>query len=228
MLGERLREILAVRGISKDELAEMCDLPVETIRNIYYGKTPDPKTSTVLKISKALNITVNCLMGECSHSMEERALLQYFRGCGNHGKSVVLLSAKYEALLAKDEREAPGKHTVPCLIPHGDIHQGIDYDRCEVIDVYTTKEEAYVALKMTNNDLVPTYCKGDIILISNRFPSNKELGVFYSNGKAYIRQYFEEENQYRLKCLHNHAKDMIFKRMDEIEYVGTCCGVVRT
>lgn len=227
MLGERLREILAVRGISKDELAEMCDLPVETIRNIYYGKTPDPKASTVLKISKALNITVNCLMGECSHSSKERALLQYFRACGHHGKSVILLSAKFEALTAKEEREAAEKHTVPCLIPHGDIYQGIVYDTCEVVDIYTSKEEAYVAIKMTNNDLVPVYCKGDILLIANRFPANKEYGVFYQNGRVYIRQYIEEENQYRLKCLHNYAKDMVFKRMDEIEYVGTCCGVVR-
>ena len=227
MLGERLREILAVKGMSKDELAELCDLPVETIRNIYYGKTPDPKVSTVMKISKALNITVNCLMGECSHSSSERALLQYFRGCGHHGKSVILLSAKYEALIAKDEREAIGKHTVPCLIPKGDIHQGIVYDNCEVVELYTSKEDAYVALKMINNDLVPTYCKGDVILISNRFPANKEYGVFYQNGRAYIRQYIEEENQYRLKCLHNFAKDMVFKRMDEIEYLGTCCGVVR-
>ena len=227
MLGERLREILAVNVISKDELADMCDLPVETIRNIYYGKTPDPKASTVMKISKALNITVNCLMGECSHSSEERVLLQYFRACGHHGKSVILLSAKFEALTAKEEREAKDKHTVPCLIPHGDIYQGIVYDKCEVVDIYTAKEDAYVAIKMTNNDLVPAYCKGDILLIANRFPTHKEYGVFYQNGRAYIRQYIEEENQYRLKCLHNFAKDMVFKRMDEIEYVGTCCGVVK-
>lgn len=227
MLGIRLREILAERRMSKDELAELCDLPVETIRNIYYGKTPDPKASTVMKISKALNITVNCLMGECSHSSRERALLQYFRNCGHHGKSVILLSAKYEALIAKEEREATSKHTVPCLIPKGDIYQGIVYDTCEVVELYTPNEEAYVALKMTNNDLVPVYCKGDVILISNRFPANNEYGVFYQNGRAYIRQYIEEENQYRLKCLHKFTKDMVFKRMDEIEYLGTCCGVVR-
>lgn len=227
MLGERLREILAEKGISKDELAEMCDLPVETIRNIYYGKTPDPKVSTVMKISKALSISVNCLMGECSHSAEERALLQYFRSCGHHGRSVILLSAKNEALTAKEERESTDKHAIPCLIPHGDMQQGIFYDNCEVADIYTAKEEAYVAIMMSNNDHIPTYCKGDILLIANRFPSNKEYGVFYQNGRAFIRQYIEEENQYRLKCLHNFSKDMVFKRLDQIEYMGTCCGVVK-
>ena len=80
---------------------------------------------------------------------------------------------------------------------------------------------------MTNNDLVPAYCKGDIILVANRFPENKEYGVFYQDSKAYIRQYIEEDNLYRLKCLHDYGKDMTFKRMDEIEYIGTCCGVIR-
>jgi transcriptional regulator with XRE-family HTH domain len=227
MLGERLREILAAKGISKDEWAELCDLPVETIRNIYYGKTPDPKVSTVMKIYKALSISVNCLMGECSHSAEERALLQYFRSSGHHGKSIILLSAKNEALTAKEERESKDKHAIPCLIPHGDMQQGIFYDNCEVADIYTAKEEAYVAIMMSNNDHIPTYCKGDILLIANRFPSNKEYGVFYQNGRAFIRQYIEEENQYRLKCLHNFSKDMVFKRLDQIEYMGTCCGVVK-
>lgn len=227
MLGERLRNLLAVRGMSKDELADLCDLPLETIRNIYYGKTPDPKVSTVMKISKALNITVNCLMGECSHTSQERALLQLFRSCGNHGKSVILFSAKSEALMAKEERDSPGRHKIPCLVPTGNLYKGFVYDECENTEIYTTKEDAYVAIKMNNNDLVPVYCKGDILLISNRFPSNKEYGVFYKNGRAYIRQYIEEEKQYRLKCLHNHDHDMLFKRMDEIDYIGTCCGVIR-
>lgn len=227
MLSERLRSLLAVRGITKEEFAQMCDLPIETVRNIFYGKTPDPKISTVLKMSKALNITVNCLMGECSHSIEERALLQHYRMCGNHGKSLIELTAKYEALTAKEEREALDKHTIPCLIPQGSIRQGIIYDGCETVEIYTSNQEAYTAIKMTNNDLVPTYCKGDIILIENRFPDHMEYGVFYKDGRAYVRQYMEETEGYRLKCLHNAGKDIFVKRMDEIEYIGTCCGVVR-
>ena len=141
--------------------------------------------------------------------------------------AAILLKKEHCFSISKEEREAKDKHTIPCLIPHGNIYQGIVYDDCEVVDIFTAKEEAYVAIKMVNNDLVPVYCKGDVLLIANRFPANKEYGVFYQHGRAYIRQYIEEENQYRLKCLHNYAKDMIFKRMDEIEYVGTCCGVVR-
>ena len=226
-LSARLRDLMLLHKISKEELAERCDLPIETVRNIYYGKTIDPKVSTVMKMAKVFNVSVNCLMGQCQHTTEERALLQYYRACGHHGKSLVLLTAKYEALAAKDERETTDKHKIPCLVPSTDIRQGIIYDECETVETHTTNTEAYVGIKMVNNDLVPAYCKGDIILIANRFPKNKEYGVFYRDGRAYIRQYIEEDNQYRLRCLHNYSNDIICKRMDEIEYIGTCCGVIR-
>lgn len=228
MLGTRLRELLAARKISKEEFAIMCDLPMETVRNIYYGKTPDPKVSTVMKMAKALEISVNCLMGQCQHTLDERVLLQHYRGCGNHGKSLILFTAKYECLTAKDERDAIGKRPIRCIIPTKDnIRQGVVYDEADAEEIYTTNAEACMGIKMTNNDLVPLYCKGDVILVANRFPANKDYGVFYKDGRIYIRQYIEEDNYYRLKCLHNYGEDMIFKRMDEIEYLGTCCGVIR-
>ncbi len=227
MTGIRLREILVSRGLSIGEFAEMCGLPLETVRNVYYGKTTDPKISTVLQMASALNLSVNCFMGQCSHTMEERVLLQHFRACGNHGKSLILLTAKYEAMLAKEAREAMHKHKIPCMIPHGDVSDGIDYDKCETVEVETSMQKAFVAFKMISNDFVPTYCKGDTILLENRFPSNGEYAIFYLNGRAYIRKYIEEDRQYRLKCLHNRGEDIVLKRMDEIEYIGTCCGVIR-
>lgn len=83
------------------------------------------------------------------------------------------------------------------------------------------------------NDYIMTgtyYCTGTSVAttIANRFPKNGEYGVFYGNGKAYIRQYVECGNGYVLKSLHNQSDDMTFKRMNEIEYIGTCCDVVRT
>lgn len=226
-ISRRLRELLAARGISIEEFAKMCDLPMETVRSIYYGKSMDPKASTLLKMADALGVGVNCLMGKCQHTPEERALIKYYRQCGTHGRSIISLIAKYEAVVAKEERDTPKKHSIPCLIPNGDIYQGILYDDCKVEEIYTTNKDAYAAIRMVNNDLVPKYCEGDIILIANRFPKQHEYGVFYQNGRAYIREFIKEENQYRLKCLHNYAKDMVFKRMDEINYIGTCCGVVR-
>lgn len=228
MLSERLREILAVRKMSKEELAERCDLPLETIRNIYYGKTADPKVSTVLKIAKALNISVNCLMGECEHISEERVLLDYYNSCGEHGKAIINIIAKFEAISAKAYREETGTYTIPCIIPHGEVSQGILYDTNDNKEITTSVKEAHIAIKMISNELIPIFCKNDVLLLSNRFPVSGEYGAFYQGERLFIRQYIEEDGQYRLKCLHNKGEDMIFKRLDNIEYLGTCVDVIRT
>ena len=227
MLGQRLRSILSTKNISVSEFAEMCDLPVETVKNVYYGKTDDPKISTVLKMADALNLSVNCLMGKCSHTPQERKILIDYRSCGKHGKSIIELIARYEASAIKGEREGINKHKIPCIFPRGEIRKGIIYDLCETKEVETSIEEAFVAIQMTDNDLAPSYCKNDILLFEDRFPENGEVGAFFKSDRVYIRKFYEEAEYYRLKGLHPHEEDILLKRMDELNYIGTCCGVIR-
>lgn len=227
-MDERLRGILNSKNISISDFADMCDLPLETVRNIYYGKTTDPKVSTVLKMAKALGYSVNCLMGQCAYDKDEMKLLGYYRFCGNHGRSLIQLVAKYEATTAKAERDKFGKHRIPCLLAVGNIRDGITYDDCEVTEIDTTEEEAFVGIKLSSNDFVPNYCKGDVIILANRFPKDKEYAIFYKDGRGHIRQYIEDGNHYILRSIHNTKEDIIFKRMDQVEYIGTCIGVIRS
>lgn len=226
-LSERMRQLMHERGWSIQYLAKIAGLPEETVKNIYYAKTPDPKISTIMKLAKAFNISVNCLMGECSHTPAERAILRNYRACGKHGKAVIELIARYEANTVKDEREGVVKHSIPCIFPQGNISKGIVYDICKTEEIVTSVPEAYTAIQMTTNDLAPAYCKGDILLFENRFPQNGEIGAFFRNGKVFIRKYCEEDKSYRLKCLHKQDEDIILKRMDEVDYIGTCVDVVR-
>lgn len=227
MIGERLRKELNERNWSVQEFAEMCDLPVDTIKNIYYGKSVDPKLSTAYKIAEALHLSINCLMGKCPHTSSERALIHNYRACGKHGKSIVELIARYEASAVKIERDARGKHKIPCLYPQGDIHKGIIYDLCETNDIETAIADAYIGIQMNNNDLAPVFCKGDILLFENRFPRHGEVASFYKADRVYIRKFLEEDKHYRLKCLHNQDEDIVLRRMDEIDYIGTVVGVIR-
>lgn len=227
IISKRLQEILIELEWTKEILAEKSGLPLETIKNIYYGKTTDPKASTILAIATATGRSMNCLMGHCSHSPQEKAILRNYRSCGTHGRSLIELISKYEAESVKSEREATDIHLIPCLMPHGDICKGIIYDTCDTTEIETTIPEAYISIQMTSNDMVPKFCKNDIILFENRFPSNGECAGFFCNDRLYIRKFIEEDGFYRLKCLHNQGTDIILRRMDEVQYVGTCCGVVR-
>lgn len=230
MLETKLREIMNARGLTVRQFAELCGVPFDTMNNILLRRTTDPKVSTVLQISEALNITVNCLMGRCSHTPDERALLNYFRTCGEHGKGIILHSAQYEAISAKN-REGEERE-IPCLVPkHDDIRKGIINDLSTVVNVWVKGTKANTAIQITTNDLIPFYCKNDIILIEKRFPEPGEIGAFYIDARTFIRRYEEiDEGRggYVLKCLHNHDEDKYYKRLDSIEYVGTCIDVKRS
>lgn len=227
MLSEQLKKICLKRNLSIQQLAEMSDVPIETMKNIYYGRVKDPKVSTVLNISQALNVSVNYLMGAKMFTEDEKKLRDNYRKCGNHGKSVLQLVARYEAAMAKKERGTFDKYRVPCFVPVGYVYQGAKYSTCDIMDVYTDDAKAFMAVEMVNNCFAPMYCKGDKILIEDRYPSNGEMGLFMQNDTMYCRQYIEKDGMYILRCPTGHGEDFVYKRMDKISCMGTCIGVIR-
>lgn len=226
MLSERLRELLQEYGWNIQDLADMTDLPLETIRNIYYGKVKDPKVSTVMAISKVLHISVNYLMGESINTKQEEMLIRHYRKCGQHGKSVVNLIAKYEADLAKTERESQKeKHRIPCVVPFGSISEGIKYTDSEVVDEFTDNKEAYLAIEITSNALAPIYFKGDRILVEDRFPESGEKAFFSKDCILYCKKYIETHEGAFIQSLNKHTSDL--EQLGEMDCVGTCIGVIR-
>ena len=226
-LSQRLRHLMAERGWTIQMLAKIADLPEETVRNIYYARTPDPKISTIMKLAKAFGISVHCLMGECEHTSEERELIRNYKTCGNHGKALIASIARYEAKTMKELRENPNEHSVPLIIPQGEIRQGFVFETCDTKEIMTSVQESYIGIQITTNDLAPMFCKNDILLFENRFPRHGEKAAFYYDKKIYIRKFVEEDGQYKLQCLHKYDKDIILKRMDEVDYIGTCVDVLR-
>ena len=228
MISSVLEMLLEAQDMSLQELADQSGVPLETLRNIRYGKVTDPKVSTMRAISKVFKVSVNYMLGEPFISPEESSLLTYYRRSGKHGKSVIELIAKYEATSARSERNAKGKHKIPCVVPKGNIRKGIVYDTNETIEIETAVDEAYMAITITSNDLAPMFCKNDCILFEKRYPDNGETIAFIVGDRVFIRKFIEEDGRYLMKCLHHHGEDMTFRRMDEIVLVGTCCGVIRS
>lgn len=227
MLGQQLRKIAARRNLTIQQLAEMADIPLETMKNLYYGRVADPKVSTMLRLSKALDLSVNYLMGDIIFSDDERKLVHAYRKCGNHGKSILQMIGRYESQASKRERESFGKHRVTCLVPVGHIYDGAKYSTCDVSEVYTDNNNAYLAVQLVNNCFAPVYCYGDKILLENRYPRSGERALFAKDDIMYIRQYIESDGKYILKSLNAHGEDFIFKRMDTMHCIGTCIGIIR-
>ncbi|MCI7145825.1 MAG: helix-turn-helix transcriptional regulator [Clostridiales bacterium] len=184
MLGDKLKEIMRVKGVDCRELSNSSEVPLETIRNLYYGKVTDPKVSTVTAISKALGCSVNHLMGEEIYTPKEVNLILNYRKCGSHGKALMYLVGRYEAMTAR--HDCDDAYVVPCFVPEGAMVDGFEYKCSEVIDVETDCEDVYAAIKVTSNNFMPSFCKGDIILLEDRFPEDGERAVFVIDGNRIL------------------------------------------
>ena len=228
MLSKRLKEILNEKKISLEYYSQLSGVPMETLRNIYYGRTSNPNIKTVMAMAEALDMTINSLLGvESISNNEERKLINYYRACGKHGKNVILNIAKYEANLMKEVQEEVRQHKILCLKSEQDIFLGQLYNPECPYEIYTNKKEAYIAFETTLNDAAPTYCKGDIILIENRFPRSGEHGVFLKDEKIMIKELIEKKDGYCLKPIHRIGNEILLKKLDSIECLGTCCGLLR-
>lgn len=223
-----LKHVMTKREITMQQLAEQSGVPIETIRNIYYNKICDPKSSTILKLSLALDLSMNYLMGDLHYKDDEKELLANYRAASDRGKAVIRLFAKVERSMTDQERSADNKYVIPCLIPIGNVTDGIAYHSCDSVKIETDNADAYLAIEITTNNFAPAYCTGDRILLANRFPNDGERAVFLHNGTAYFRQYVKHDDHYRLRCIHGRGTDMIFDRMDQIDCIGTLIGIIRS
>lgn len=55
---KRIYDLCDERGIAPNKLANMAGLPSATIRCIFYGRSKNPGTRTILDICQALEITL--------------------------------------------------------------------------------------------------------------------------------------------------------------------------
>lgn len=64
---DRIREYLITLknagGFSYEDIANLSGIPLQTVRNIYTGKTPDPRIATVAKIIISLGGDLNEIIG---------------------------------------------------------------------------------------------------------------------------------------------------------------------
>lgn len=224
---DALKHAMNVRNITLQQLSDQSGVPLETLRNFYYNKINEPKASTILKLSNALDLSMNYLCGDLLYKDDERALLLNYRNASDRGKSVIQLFARVESELAAAER-ASDKYVITCLIPIGNVCDGIKYHSCDAVKIETDNPDAFLALQIPTNNYAPAYCAGDRILLANRFPNYGEMAVFLWDGVAYFREFTKDGDEYALRCLNGRGDDLHFKRMDQVDCIGTLVGVIRS
>jgi transcriptional regulator with XRE-family HTH domain len=73
---QQIKNIMKSQGITYEELSSMSNIPLNTLKNIFRGKTQNPRIDTMKAIEKALGLDNEALT---DISAEERDFIEVFR-----------------------------------------------------------------------------------------------------------------------------------------------------
>lgn len=232
-IGARLRDIMAERSVTINQLADMTGISEDTIKAIRSGKTKSPGIQLIISIADALGCTMDGFLHRQSLSNDELYLLRKFRTLNPHGKKMVMLMADSEDHMQKKlpDKNNPDIKTrrIPCISSTHTLASNTDYSThaTEFIDIPSDYfPDADYCLKLTTNMLHPVYMRGDIIAVEKEFPRQGDSAVFLnSDGVEMIRSYTEKGGFPYLKAISLCDKSLYLT--SDIICLGTILGIIR-
>lgn len=219
-IAKNLKKVLADKNVTIVELSELSGVPADTIKNILYGRSEDPRVSTIVQICNALNIEYFELLD--SNNTQEHDLLSLFREDSANGREMLMLLAKNH-IVKKRNYDINKKHELNCIVPTTKLDDGIINASCIVRTIVTDNPNAYVGYMIMNNHFIDyNLCYGDIILLENRLPDINEMAVFSNGEKSFLRLVNFENGKYVLMPMNRQAKKIV---IDDIRR-WNCCGTL--
>lgn len=175
--------------ITLKELSERSGVPYATLNTIIYGNASDVRVSTVIAVSKALNISVDELLGAGTFEPKMRESVRLVRGLPEH--SVYLIryfirhQAKIHSMLSK-------KHDYISImrpqIVNGVIATTNAVEPMMIDSVpEDIKAKAYIGIRIPSDYYMPYYLPDEIILVSaDRKAHEGERCVVTSKGAIHV------------------------------------------
>ncbi len=218
-------------GMSIDELVRRSGIPKGTLSKITSGIHSNPTLGTALALCKALDCTLNDMVGQLSQSTVSTAEMRHlkkYRVLDSYGKEAVdgLTDIEYERCTAVPEAETEyitlKLAYLAASAGTGDYLSDEDYEHITVKRT-TETEQADFAVRVNGNSMEPTYYDGDILLVEGApYINIGDIGIFVVNGCGYVKEY----GGHKL-ISHNRAyKDILLHEHDVVLCSGRVLGVL--
>lgn len=179
-------------GFTLQEIADGCELPIETVKAIVYYENKDYKITALSKMANFFNLSMeelcgsDCLADQTIDSMQK---LRMTEGRFNH-----YIAAQIDWMYEQTNKENAEKF-VPVYAPKcdpatGSLRHDIRYvekpiDVSNVADAI--KPKVLMAIKIPCNHYVPFYYQGDYLLLAkDRNPNPDETVVVTINGHLWL------------------------------------------
>lgn len=209
---EKLDYMMNKMNINKSKLADLSGVPYTTIDSFYKKGYENTKLSTIRKLAKALNVSLDYLIldtitdelyGKTSGfdvEYDEMLHIKKYRTLDKYGKETVsgVLEFEFKRCQEQDKEEisAPLADIIPLSRPWQTASAGYgqlaDDSIADTVNVYrnpTTAKADYI-MRVSGDSMEPKFYDGQEVLVREQ-PAVElgETGIFIIGGERFIKTY---------------------------------------
>lgn len=208
------------KNITLAELSEISQIPYATLRTILYSNSRDTNLSNAIKLARALDISIDELVGaETIPELSRESL----RICRNLPDNDLMLVRWFIRCLADlNSRTEPNKRYVSVMLPeldnNGDCKLISKFEKMEITDLKEPlRSKIFIGFKMVSDYYMPYYMPDDIILIANDRPAKpNEHAVVRTGDYIFIVKRIVESGIAKLYSIRDGKYRIDESEVDEI------------
>lgn len=180
---------VAEKDITLKEIAEVADIPYKTLTNFLYSTSKDCNLSTVVKLARAFNISIDELVGAETIEEKSRESLAMARNMPDYVMYLIRSFIRHQYTIHSQFDE--GSINIPVLMPEckNGYMPTTNVTTTACIDSLTpnVKSKVSIGLQIPCEHYEPFYMPNDILLLAtDRSGLNNERCVVIRNGNYYI------------------------------------------
>nr|DAI43920.1 MAG TPA: Helix-turn-helix XRE-family like protein [Caudoviricetes sp.] len=210
------------KDITLREIAEKANLSFDTLKNFLYKNNSDCKLSTAVKLAKALNTSIDELVGSETISKETRNSLSMCRNLPENDLYLVRWYIRY--IYGLNAKNKPSERYISVMELECNLNGNLQitsrYKRIIISDI--DKEcwkKVFFGITMPCNYYMPIYSPYDILLIANdRPPMHNENSLIRIGGILYVVKRKEENG--KIKYFSIRDNKFRFYKTDIDEEIG--------
>lgn len=178
------------KEITLQEVAELADISLSTLKSFLYGDSKDCTLSTTIKLAKVFNVSMDELVGAGTISPQTCKSLQTMRLLPESFTHFVrwCIQFHYENLKNHNIESRAVEVMQPFTADDGNLKMT---NQMEIVDISNLsddlKPKIFMGIRIPSDAYAPHFFEGDILLLANdRAPKNNERIIFSTGDNMWI------------------------------------------
>lgn len=209
---ENIYKYTGLKNMTLASISDISDIPQGTLNSFLRGLSNDMKISNAVKIAKALEVSVDELIGAETLPKQTIESIEMCRNLPENDLYLVRWFIKYLTDLNKNTKSNERRVSVMILgiDNNGDLKVTSEYEKVEITELTEPlKSKVFFGIKFNCDNYMPHYAPNEILLIANDRPptlvencvirKGKYLFIAKQHAENGIKKYYSiRDGKYRL------------------------------